>query len=78
MPAEYRIFEDKGSTPSEPQWRWSLVAANGEVVAQSEAYTSRSDAERGARDAKATSNEAAPVVVERSASLTMRMKGSTE
>lgn len=30
------------------QWRWHLKAANGEIVAQSEAYTRKLDAVRGA------------------------------
>lgn len=34
------------------QWYWHLRASNGEIVAQSEGYTRKADAERGARDAR--------------------------
>jgi uncharacterized protein len=30
------------------RWRWRAVAGNGEIIAQSEAYASRSSAKRGA------------------------------
>lgn len=32
-------------------WRWTLIAANGEVCAQGESHTSRTDAQRAARTA---------------------------
>ena len=44
--AHYEIFEDEAG-----EWRWRLRAANGEIIAQSEAYASRSNAFRGAKDA---------------------------
>lgn len=33
------------------QWFWHLTGANGEIVAQSEAYTRKADALRGVEDA---------------------------
>ena len=42
--ARFQVFKDKRN-----QWRWRLVAANGKIVAQSEAYTRPSDARKGAR-----------------------------
>ena len=51
--ATYELFKDAGN-----QWRWRLKAANGEIVAQSEAYTRKADAERGLADAKEASAEA--------------------
>jgi uncharacterized protein YegP (UPF0339 family) len=30
------------------QWRWSLVAGNGEIVAQGESHTTEADARRAA------------------------------
>jgi uncharacterized protein YegP (UPF0339 family) len=44
---EFETFRDIGGG-----WRWRLIARNGEIVAQSEAYGSESDAERGANDAR--------------------------
>lgn len=32
------------------QWRFSVIAANGEILCQSEAYTSKSNANRGVGD----------------------------
>ena len=51
--AHFETFRDKRGA-----WRWRLVAANGQVVAQSEAYTRKADAERGADDAAATADAA--------------------
>lgn len=31
------------------EWRWRLLGANGEIVAQSEAYSNRGNAKRAAR-----------------------------
>ncbi len=36
------------------QWRYRVLAANGETLAASEGYTRRADAQRGARDLLAT------------------------
>lgn len=38
------IYRGKGKHP----WRYRMVAANGEIIAQSEGYTRRSSARRGA------------------------------
>lgn len=35
----------------EPEWRWRVKAANGEIVASGEGYTRREDAVRGFADA---------------------------
>lgn len=51
--ARYEVFEDEGG-----QWRWRLRAANSEIVAVSEAYTRKQDAERGLTAAKESSAEA--------------------
>lgn len=37
------IYEDAAS-----EWRWRVRAGNGEIVAQSEGYTTKADAKRGA------------------------------
>lgn len=42
QPATSDVFEGRDS-----QWYWRLRAANGEIVAQSEGYTSKDGAERG-------------------------------
>ena len=49
---KYEVFEDKG------QWRWCIRAANGEIVAESEAYTTRADAQRGVADMRSAIAEA--------------------
>ncbi len=51
--ANYEVFKDKTG-----EWRWRLVANNGEVVAQSEAYTTKESALRGAETAAAVSEMA--------------------
>jgi len=60
VPGRYEVFEDASG-----QWRWRLVAGNGEVVAQSEAYTRKQDAERGVRDAVSAAKGASrhPVIL---------------
>lgn len=39
---KFRVFRDKAR-----EWRFTLVGANGEPIATSEAYTRKADAERG-------------------------------
>lgn len=51
--SEYEVFQDVDG-----EYRWRLKAANGEIVAQSEAYSRKQDAERGAADAANASREA--------------------
>jgi len=43
-------------------WRWRLVAANGEIVAASEAYVSKSNAIRSAERVKVIAESATIVV----------------
>ena len=50
----FELFEDKKG-----KWRFRLKSANGEIVAQSEAYDSRKNAKRGIKDFLATAAEAA-------------------
>ncbi len=52
--ANYEVFEDKAG-----EWRWRLVADNGEIVASSEAYTTKEHALRGAETASAAATDAA-------------------
>jgi uncharacterized protein YegP (UPF0339 family) len=42
MASKHEVYEDKAGG-----WRWRLKAANGEIVAQGESYTSRSNAREG-------------------------------
>lgn len=46
MAARIDVYQDTAG-----EWRWSLVAGNGEVVAQGESHTRKEDAERAARKA---------------------------
>jgi uncharacterized protein YegP (UPF0339 family) len=46
--AKIEIFKGEVDTPEEFYWR--LKAANGEIVSQSEGYTTQEDAIRGAGD----------------------------
>jgi len=50
MPAQpvFELYQDRGS-----EWRWRLVASNGNIVADSaEGYTSKQGAKRGIRSVK--------------------------
>ena len=47
---QYEVFPDGSGG-----WRYRLRASNGEIVAQSEGYTSRKDARRGVRAARVAS-----------------------
>ena len=65
MSARYEVFEgEPNHTTGERRFYWRLVAANNEVVAQSEAYTRREDAARGAADAQDASLDAEIVRVD--------------
>jgi len=60
MPREprFELYEDGAG-----EWRWRLVAANGEIIADSgEGYTTKQGAERGIRSVKTTAPEATIVV----------------
>lgn len=48
-----RVYQD-----TDHCWRWSLIAGNGEIVAQGEAHTRQQDAARAARDAARLLDEA--------------------
>lgn len=50
--AKFEVFLD-----SSGEYRWRLRAANGQIVAQSEAYTTQEDAKRGATDAAETAGQ---------------------
>jgi uncharacterized protein YegP (UPF0339 family) len=52
--SKYEIFQSE----TDGSWRWRLKARNGEILAQSEGYTRKEDAERGLTDAKEASAEA--------------------
>lgn len=52
-----KVYED-----SSGYWRWRLVAANGEKVAASEAYASKSNAIRSAERVKSIAWHATIVV----------------
>jgi uncharacterized protein len=39
-------------SPQNDQWYFRITARNGEIVAQSEGYTRKEDAIRGAKDAR--------------------------
>lgn len=53
---------DGGTAETFRDWRWRLRAANGEIVAQSEGYTSEGDAKRGVEDAWRAARAAATEV----------------
>ncbi len=44
MPSKFEVYEDRSR-----QYRFRLRATNGEIVANGEAYTSRSSAREGCR-----------------------------
>ena len=52
---EVEYYEDDAG-----EWRWRLVAANGEVVAQGEGHRDRTDAERAFEAVLRIADEAAP------------------
>ncbi len=43
----FHIFQDRAG-----EWRWTLIAGNGEAVATSEGYTTKYSAERSAARVK--------------------------
>jgi uncharacterized protein YegP (UPF0339 family) len=45
--AHFEIFKDKADPP---EWRFRVIADNGEPVCQSEGYTTQESAERGTVD----------------------------
>ncbi|APE95909.1 HVO_2922 family protein [Halodesulfurarchaeum formicicum] len=56
----FEIFEDKAG-----EWRWRLVAANGNIIADSgEGYSSKQGAKRGIQSVKRGAADAAVEVLE--------------
>jgi uncharacterized protein YegP (UPF0339 family) len=52
--ARFELFEDSAG-----EWRWRLVAANGNIIADSgEGYTTKQGAKRGIRSVKANAPDA--------------------
>lgn len=49
--ARFEIYEKTG-------WRWKLIDGNGETIATSEPYASKSNAKRGAQNVKNTAGGA--------------------
>ncbi len=56
MPAKFEVFEDKSG-----DWRFNLVAPNGEVIASSEGYTSKDNCLKGVESVKRWATEAETV-----------------
>ena len=46
---KFKVYEDVAG-----QYRWKLIAGNGEVIAQGEGYTRRRDAKRAVRALRLT------------------------
>lgn len=56
----FEVYEDAAG-----EWRWRLLAANGNIVADSgEGYTSKQGAKRGIESVKAGAADAAVEIVE--------------
>ena len=51
--SRFQVYKDKRN-----KWRWRLVARNGETVAGSESYSSKTVAEKAATRAKVIATEA--------------------
>ena len=45
--SKFELFEDK-----KKEWRWNLKAANGEIIATSEGYSSKAAAKKGIQSVK--------------------------
>lgn len=43
MPMHFEIYQQIGGLLGSSQWRWRLVAPNGEVIAQGESYGRKED-----------------------------------
>lgn len=57
MRSQYEVFKGK-TNANTPAWFWHLKAKNGEIVAVSEGYATKDNAERGAKDARRASRTA--------------------
>lgn len=58
MAGKFELFTDKGG-----QWRFNLLASNGQVIASSEGYASKASAQSGIESVRA--NAPGAEVVER-------------
>lgn len=59
MPSKVEIYDANADVDGAPEdWHWRLKAANGEIVASGEGYTTKTDAMRGWADAKRSAAEA--------------------
>lgn len=56
MAAKFEIFQDKAG-----EFRFRLKAANGEVIASSQGYTTKASAQKGIDSVKANASGAAVV-----------------
>ncbi|TDK94694.1 DUF1508 domain-containing protein [Mycobacterium paragordonae] len=56
MAAQFEIFQDKAG-----EFRFRLKAANGEVIASSQGYTTKASAQKGIDSVKANASGAAVV-----------------
>ncbi|MQA97577.1 MAG: DUF1508 domain-containing protein [Streptosporangiales bacterium] len=56
MASKFEVYEDKSG-----QYRWRLKAANGEVVATGESYTTKAAALRGTESVQRAAAEATVV-----------------
>lgn len=56
MPAKFEVYKDKAE-----EWRFNLVAPNGEVIASSEGYTSKDNCLKGVESVKRWATEAETV-----------------
>ena len=50
---KFEVFEDNAG-----DFRWRLIASNGELIAQSEGYTQKHNAKSGAQAVKAAAADA--------------------
>lgn len=58
--ARFELFRDRAE-----EWRWRLVASNGEIIADSaEGYVSKQGAERGIESVKRVVRDAAVVTAD--------------
>lgn len=58
--ARFEVFRDRAD-----EWRWRLVASNGEIIADSaEGYASKQGAQRGIESVKRVAGDAPVVDVE--------------
>jgi len=58
MAGKFELYESKNG-----EWRWRLKAGNGEIIATSEGYTSKSSAKNGIESVKRNAADAEVVEV---------------